>query len=213
MKPTQSTQSIQNLDLVTAVDLNYVENSKGKPVYHFIYSSQLYGTMFAVYAKFSGKEVKARKANAFEIQAISMRILNYRGCLNVGFTGHLLTEEVKPDIGITVGFTVKGACTVFEKDAPLKRPITVEKGKRQLVTFLRNVFPLPDYEGYLDERGDEKSKLLTGIEPPVSPWFDTEFNDRDGVDLYNTHYKEGMHGAPHRIVGFRCNSSRVNFYY
>ena len=37
--------------LVTSVDLGYFENEE-KPVYHFIYGSQLYETLFGVFAKF-----------------------------------------------------------------------------------------------------------------------------------------------------------------
>jgi hypothetical protein len=220
-------ESFKDLELVTAVDLNLKEmkvDNITKPVYHFIYASQLYGTLFSIYAKFDGSPIDAGKF--FEINKISLKLLNYKGCINIGFTSHELQLDEKRE---NLFFQVRGTSTLIQKELDLKKtspnkPFTVPKEVLPYrLVFNRILHPLPDFDGYLDEREENVSSQLS-IEPPPSPLFDIEFNDRDGVDLYNHHLKPGMlryvgkkEGDTSKEVqvaaGIRCNSSNVNLYF
>lgn len=215
-----------DLEFVTAVDLNYtmddfIENEvkNTKPVYHFIYASQLYGTFFGIYAQFVREENKVDDQKNFKISKIELKLLNYKGIINIGFTSHSHSQDRD---GTRITFRVRGASSNFEKPLILDPPITVEKGKRTLIIFNRILQPLPDFDGYFDDRQrsddsqcSEASSKLTD-EPPISTLFDSEFNDRDGIDFYNNDLKPGLYENDNETlmaVGHRCNTSKVNLYF
>jgi len=220
---------LSELELVSTVDLSYVS---AKPTYHFIYASELYGTLFTVYAKFDWKKITLDGKEAAEITMITLKIVNYKGTLNIGFTGNKLYCDDQPKEGVdtyNITFCVRGANAVVDKyfdfqeeedeqkeqgakDYSIPR-IQIAKGQRFPLTFIRILFPLSDFEGYLQERTDRSARLLKNLETPVTPIFDTEFNDRDGVDFYDRDLKPGMFVPFEEAVGYRCNTSRVNLYY
>lgn len=59
-------------ELINNINL---ENDKD---YQALYSSQLYGTFFMVYGKFKAKKSQ-ENSNAYHIQSLKLRILNYKG--------------------------------------------------------------------------------------------------------------------------------------
>lgn len=60
---------------------------KNQSDFQSIYSSQLYGTFFAVYAKFTLDE------NDEKLQTIELALINYKGDYNLGLVENKITEE------------------------------------------------------------------------------------------------------------------------
>jgi hypothetical protein len=212
--------NVKDLQLITSVDLGYSPTSK--PAYHFIYGASLYGTMFAIYAKFDGKEIPDGSPSAFQIEKIIFKLVNYKGCINIGFTTHNIDCEYKDDDKhYRINFGVQGASTLVDKAFDVKiqntnEPLLVRKGQRVRVIFVRTLFPLPHYDGYLDRRYEmpiPQDPLALAEEPPVTPLFDTEFNYRDGAYLWHQPFKPGLFDPSHPAVGYRCNESEVNLLY
>ena len=67
--------------LVNTIDLSNPKPN-GSDIYQAIYSSQLYGTFFMVFAKFNTKAV----SKGYEIQSITLRLMNYKGPINIGIS-------------------------------------------------------------------------------------------------------------------------------
>ncbi len=66
--------------LVNTIDLsNSKETSK---FYQSIYSSQLYGTFFVIFAKFKTKKI----SQGYKIKNITLRLMNYKGPINLGIS-------------------------------------------------------------------------------------------------------------------------------
>lgn len=200
--------AIKDLTLVSTVELM----NRGDSTYHFVYASQLYQTLFAVYAKFIGDPIiLPDKRKVFSISGITLKLINYKGNINIGFTSH--DADWEPDTS-TLTFGVRGISTTVDKDIEFEDHIIVEDGKRFPIIFSRVLFPLPDFEGYLEDRnGSSVNGSQIKSEPPISQLFDTEFNDRDGIDFYNRELKPGMFDPSHGIVGNRCNFSDINLLY
>lgn len=219
------------MELVTCVDLEYKKKGD-KPVYQFIYASELYGTMFAIYAKFEYSQVTLPDGPAVQIDKIDFQLVNYKGSFNIGFTGHRVQCEkaINTKTGeefYNVFFIVRGASATFdtnldysrteqdeaekEKTEKIKIPglykdvMQVKKEKPLLVVFNRILIPLPDFQSYFDERDSSRptSTPLDNMEPPVTTIFDTEFNDRDGSDFYNRELKPGF-------PGYEKNGHKIN---
>ena len=203
--------AIQDLDLITTVDLSYVGEEK-RPVYHFIYASQLYGTLFAIYAKFDGKN----DGKTFEINTITMRLINYKGIINIGFTNDfsIRGKDINSDDflmkGNEINFGVRGTSLDVEKIVPLSPPIVLTKGVLLPLMFNRTLHPLTEFQTY---QGRSAGPL--GTEPPTTELFDSEFYGRDGSDFYKQEPREGMDGYQppplrHSIIGGRCLQSNVS---
>lgn len=61
--------------------------------YQSIYASQLYGTFFAVYAKFEVADINPSDG-VYKLTGLRLKILNYKGIVNLGIVqGHLLPVE------------------------------------------------------------------------------------------------------------------------
>jgi hypothetical protein len=206
------------IELATTVDLNYRISSDGKPVYHLIYASQLYGTVFAMYGRFEGREINIDADKAFAIDKISLAILNYKGIINIGFTENDFGWDID-DKQDNFFFGVMGTSTKVDHEVPLADPIVVKKGTPIQMTFNRTLRPLPGFDGYLSNRpahSPNPSGLLTAT-PPILPLFDSEFNDRDGTDFYNKDLRLGMAGYNNvrmsLVAGRRCVHSNVRLLY
>ncbi len=205
---------IHDLDLIASVDLSY-QGKKKKPVYHFVYASQLYGTIFAIYAKFEG--AKMEKKEAFRIEKVLLRLVNYKGVINIGFSKKDQIVRKPDDDGIdNLYFVLQGACINSEKKYIFTKPIEVEKNKPFPIIFNRLLRPLQKFERYLVSRkGDPvSSKIVT--EPPITELFDIEFNDRDGIDFYNRELKPGMISSDEFEMlnpGGRCQTGNVSLIY
>lgn len=210
--------NLRDLELVTSVDLSYASSRMGMPAYHFIYASQLYGTMFAIYGKFEGREVNINQEKAFQIDQASFKLVNYKGCINMGFAGgfSLLKESGNNGVDYRIDFSVRGASSIvddvfhFGEDESL----IVKRGECVQTLFVRTLLPLPDFERYLDKRENANGKQdpwELDDEPPITQFFDSEFNYKDGAYLYNQPIKPGLFDPRIPAAGRRCNESRVNF--
>jgi hypothetical protein len=202
--------AIQDLDLITTVDLSYTGDGI-KPVYHFIYASQLYGTLFAVYANFVG----TNNGPNFEITKITMRLINYKGLVNIGFTDDISLRGKDFNAGDAlmevneINFGVRAASKVVEKILPLAAPIILINGISIPLVFNRTLYPMQEFQSF-----QTRSAGNLGEEPPLTDMFDTEFYERDGVDFYKHAPKEGMEGhIPPALgtffIGPRCRASNV----
>ena len=66
-------------NLIGYINLNDTEN------YQAIYNSQLYGTFFSIYAKFTKvKSAKDDMLDHHKLEKIDFKIINYKGLLNIG---------------------------------------------------------------------------------------------------------------------------------
>jgi hypothetical protein len=203
-------QTITNLDLVTAVYLNPSKIKPKKTVYQFIYAGQLYGTFFAVFATFKGKKTGSGPNESFVINKMHMELVNYKGIVNIGFTKR--KPEWRTDDPNLLEFFVRGASrTVNQKHDFGDQPIIVKKGELRRIIFGRTLLPLPAFEKYLKKRSSNSGRLLDG-EPPIAPVFDSEYNTRDGIDFYDNDIRPGLSRLKGLdAVGYRCNTSNVNF--
>lgn len=188
-------------DLVTCVDLNHTKPNdpeKFKDVYHFLYASQVYQTLFAVYGKFEFS------VNDLKVKGVDLQLLNYQGLMNVGFC------EVDPnDIPNTrktedFYFGVQGGSTkrsiYLEVTDPAGNPTEIQltKGKHTRIVFSRILYKLPNFD---------PSKIDVN-----SIWFDTEFHSRSGTEYYNNNLHPGMAGNKW-VSSPRCRESYVNLIY
>lgn len=74
--------------------LNLCDNSN----YQAVYFSQLYGTFFGVYAKFTCKDDPDAPDNVYVMDTIDFKIVNYKGLINLGIESvKKLPDEVVTD--------------------------------------------------------------------------------------------------------------------
>jgi hypothetical protein len=217
MAVIKSKEPIKNMELITSVHLSSkVVNDNGYPIYYFVYASQLYQTLFAVYAQFIGEETTVGGEGAFAVQKISMKLINYKGILNMGFIDE---PEWVPEKKV-LNFQVTGNTTDVNREYDFgKSPLIVNVGVPYKLVFNRTLRPLSGFEQFLDNQ----SGIINSIEPPLTPLFDSEFNERDGVDFYKSEPKPGRvdyKGTQEEylemippFVGIRCNTSNVNLHF
>ena len=86
MKKTTKPTFIGNIDL---------ENERD---FQAIYSSQLYGTFFMIYAKF-----KSKSSTKYELENIELKLLNFKGLLNLGLTRARFVQIKDADEKVTGG--------------------------------------------------------------------------------------------------------------
>jgi hypothetical protein len=180
-------------NFITSLDLgnNVVLDgpAKGKPVNHFVYGSSLYGTMFGVFCQINGQDGN----NSFKIDSLLLKIINYSGVLNIGFwTGGTVARNNRFDIqrGV-IHFAVQGANIIDELSIPTPSLEVREKEPVTLI-FKRTLHPLDGFLSFNDGNQDPTRQSTEII--PKKPVFDTEFNHRNGVDLYFNQLRPGMFG-------------------
>lgn len=69
------------MELINNISLS--PTNCGENIYQPIYSSQLYGTFFIVYANFETSE----DSDNYFLHKIKLKIINYKGLINLGITG------------------------------------------------------------------------------------------------------------------------------
>jgi hypothetical protein len=174
-----------------------------KPIFQFVYGTELYGTLFGVFARF-----KVEKDG--KIKSVKLQLFNYRGMINVGFTTDALTYRPS-DKSIT--FIVQGTARSRTHKITFNPPIPMTPGKRFPITFRRILRPLP---GFVKAIATYGSKPKTPIPPTAITsydLFDSEFCYRSGQDCFAQPLRAGMEGA--KIGGTRfpsahCFESQVN---
>jgi hypothetical protein len=238
--PPKSLDPITALDLVTSLELThrsstamvkvkvlnkdgvvtgekYEEQTRG--CYHFIYGSTLYGTPFGVYGQFDS--VAKDGGAALQVTGLTMRILNYQGVLNIGFTDeappvYIKVEKDEKVVDRIIRFGVQGASgkeNTFIDLTPSQ--LIVKKGERVRLTFERLLIPLAGFTALGDTRVQLPAPKQTDA------LFDTEFRYRNGIDHSPQIIRDGMKqpdpvtvdnmagGSPQ----FRCLTSTVNLLY
>jgi hypothetical protein len=210
-------EPIKDLEFVTSVDLGiYVSKSKKKP-FHFVYGSQLYETLFGVFAKF---DVEDDKQGTYLIKGVSLRIFNYKGPINIGFTSNKLYLDVLQE---NLYFAVRGTSRKVRAKLKFSTPIVVKEGKRLPLTFNRILYPLPGFEFNIRERNTRNLRSRSKKSIPQRPLFDPEFQYRSGVDYFDHALKPGMLGfedidmervKDHTMFpSLRCSQSKVNLFH
>ncbi len=166
---------------ITTIDLSkpFDEN-----IYQFIYGSQLYGTSFAVYGLF---DCTPFEDNSTKINRIRFKLINYRGCVNIGVDhieeliirkGNLLLPVIKIFVRpLTPSFK---SIDYYIKDEDLR----VSNDQPFFVKRLAMPFDSRIVGSNESGRGQEKI------------FFDTEFNYRDGYFETFEPKREGHADAP-----------------
>lgn len=203
-------------NFITTLDLKnlVIQNGpdKGELVEHFIYASSIYGTTFGVFCKIEGEELNK---DSFKINTLLLRIINYVGVINIGF----LNNEVGQSHSAydrkreTVSFAVQGANSCDELSIDLKsEKVIVTSIVPVTLTFERTLHPLKDFVAL---NKDVPSRTEQSAYPvPKKDLFDTEFNYRNGVDLYYQLLRPGMLGfesTRQPLPSPRCHQSFVRF--
>ncbi len=209
-------KNLEKSSLETSVDLGYVKNGN-KSVYQFIYGSQLYGTLFGVFARFHTKT--SRNDNSYLIREISLLLINYHGTLNLGFTIH----EPYFDGRDNVYFAVRGGEKLYKKRFKLDKTIEIEIGKQFPLVFNRILYPLPGFEFDINKRNSRDNSVPLKINIPATSVFDSEFQYRSGLDYYDNELRPGMLGFDglsmeslrntHPFPSGRCHQSNVSLKY
>lgn len=187
------------------------------PVFQFVYATQVYGSLFGMYARFKITDM----GDKCRLDEMTLKILNYQGVINIGFTPHDVLIDQGEEIKIFFG--VMGASMNYDKVVPIKQELLVDKGGRLQVNFCRILYPLADFAPYIDLSPDRDvhNKLEDPI--PASPLFDSEFQARSGLDYFNNPLRPGMAGYDSfrldnaafsvKIASIRCTQSIVNLLY
>ncbi|MBA4053137.1 MAG: hypothetical protein C0490_00340 [Marivirga sp.] len=229
MKKKTITQEIP--ELVTAFDLKNSGTDK-KPVYQFIYASQLYGTLFAIYGRFK----TTTKGKACKINELTLTLLNYQGVINIGFTpdkpyypphySQKAKDEKSEERESMLYFGVMGLSMLREKIIPIKPALIIEEGERHKFTFNRILYRLEGFSGNNPpvKTGGDFGKPDGKV--PDTPFFDAEFHARSGVDYFQNPLRPGMADYEHLtlkhlhttiakfdVASPRCTQSIVNLYY
>ena len=178
-------------NLRASVDLSC--NSSGEhPVYHFIYGSQLYGTVFAIYGKFNIEF--AQEEGGCKVWSIELKLVNYKGILNIGFTKKKPILHVDKEGNNNIYFGVRGASKLTTQTICFSTPLIVTSIPNFL-TFKRILYPLKGFKFDLCERlchGNLEKPLSRPI--PHEKYFDTEFYYRNGDEYYYRVLRPGMYG-------------------
>ncbi len=172
--------------------INFNENSRGQA----IYSSQLYGTYFAIYALIKSQQVTKELKNpesgntevikGYNLESMGLKIVNYKGVINLGITkAELLpvfitdsTEgvEKKIQVGLKLNIEVQGLHgdmdNFFKVDFP-KKIDTIHQGTNiETSRFLRPMH-LAKSIGSKFPSPETGKQLMNGV-------YDEEFYYREG---------------------------------
>jgi hypothetical protein len=188
--------------LLSSVDLHNSNLARPdgttEPIWQFVYGSQLYQTLFAVYANF---RTAVAPGGGLLVYDVKLKLVNYQGVLNIGFIDE--KEPVhRPDLK-KVYFGVRGGSPLTEitcpfvnsATPPVPTPLTVRPGttNAQPLTFCRMLYPLEPFHFPLgvNTRRPYDEEVQAGV--PVVSVFDTEFQARSGMDYYNQPDRAGMY--------------------
>ena len=201
-------------NLIASFELTNV-GTKEDPVFQFVYATQVYGSLFGMYASFKITDL----GDKCRLDEMTLKILNYQGVINIGFTPHdVLIDTSGPEPKIFFG--VMGASMDYEKIVPIKQELFVPKVGHLQVTYCRILYPLADFASTIDLNPDRDVRNALKDPIPASPLFDSEFQARSGLDYFNNPLRPGMVGYDgfafdnlkdsSKIASIRCTQSIVN---
>lgn len=162
-------------------------NLKNQNDKQFIYSSQLYGTFFNIYAQ------PILNENETELITLRLFLINYKGHLNLGL---LKTENESQSIELNEG-KVEFKVHV--------RALETINGEEESVNLNFNGIRLDEIKEWVVDR--ELHPIENGVrsgESTLNQVFDTEFFDRDGI-----FFTERVNPENSKSPGPRCKTSYI----
>ena len=143
------------MNLVSTVNLS---NEKD---YQSIYSTQIYGTFFAIYAKFTLSDTDK---DYYTLEKIDLVLVNYKGLINIGLTEceYKYNEDSKSAI-------LKVEVRALHKNKKLEVDCGNKKFKRDGTSVLdvdRRVLPMKGGKTMENEVFDEEFYYREGVENP-----------------------------------------------
>lgn len=217
-----NTSAGNELELVTALDITN-SGTDEKPVYQFVYGSQVYGTLFGIYGRFKITDLGDEK---YSVNELTLMLLNYQGVINVGFTAadpYYEYRKATPDFPehsrIYLGIT--GLSMIRSKTIPIEPKLIRTKRDRFRFTFIRLLYPMNEFESQVTAYTDFGKP---SGEVPNTAVFDSEFHARSGVDYFQNPLRPGManydsltlENLRSDIIEFaspRCSQSYVNLFF
>ncbi|WP_405411727.1 hypothetical protein [Maribacter sp. Asnod1-A12] len=218
-------------EIMTSVDLTHNPTE----AYHFLYASQLYNTLFAVYGKFNYKEKSSSENQTITIDNIDFKLINYKGNVNIGFSDTMKDNKVYntlhlPSNSINLGsdaiyFEVQALTGKLEATVKLFEPIVIRKGDNHNLKFNRLLVPIDGL------RFDSNNKDYSLQDPKGNCYderegvFDSEFKYRDGLTYFDKQPQQGVYSNPltldilkseelnSNIASPRCHQSNVYLVY
>lgn len=218
---TLNTRLSNGMKMVTSVDLLNTGTAPD-PVFHFLYASQAYATLFAVYGRFNYTLVGGR----CRIDSIDLDLFNYSGIFNIGFIDEdpVYRNNTTEDFvlfGVRAMSTKRYARVSFRPaDTGLPEFFVDKNTPRQLI-FDRHLYKMLGFDNTnMDITDPANGKLKLNI--PETPYFDDEFYNRSGADYYRHGLREGQSETAlrnivipraSRVASPRCTQSIVNLIY
>lgn len=178
------------------MDLNFATsitcNESAKNVWQAVYTSQLYGTFFVVYAKFSADSKKRH------IKNIRLRLVNYKGPINIGIyeaefdsnrkkvklreTPNSSEKEINV---VSLKLKLQGLNDVTIVNDPVSIDCSLETDKVYYFEVNRKLIPLDDMNPFKGNVFDTEFYYRDGLRPPIPKnWEEIEGlgDDKDEVE-------------------------------
>ncbi|WP_405566505.1 hypothetical protein [Polaribacter sp. Asnod6-C07] len=158
------------MKLINYVNFGDSENAQA------IYSSQLYGTYFSIYALIETSEHEDSKNYKYNIKSIKLFLMNYKGVINLGITRAIIEPifDNKIQIGAKLDIEIQGKYEMinelFEVDISNDFIGLNIKSKINTSRYLRPMHIGKDEDSTVNNRD---TPLSSGI-------FDSEFYFREG---------------------------------
>lgn len=212
----RSVRLSNDLQMIVTADLR-VSGTPTDPVYHFVYASQLYSTLFAVYSRFNITPLGDR----CRVDSIDLDLFNYNGAVNIGFIDEDPLYKVDGQNKYVL-FGVRGMSTKRSARVSLAVPgqpeVIVERNIPTRLTFSRYLYQMFGFYNTPADIIDTVTGELD-LKVPDLDHFDTEFYSRSGSDYYRDPLRNGQTEtrlkdiAPARVASPRCTQSDVNLIY
>lgn len=155
-----------------AATVNFTDTAN----YQAIYSSQVYGTFFVVYGKFMIRE----EEGLYLLEGANLRVVNYKGLINVGIT----KAKLQIQLDMATGENIGGRLIIEIQGVPQNDPATTDVDVE--INGVNNVIPFPKATSYLwvdrrMKRLHDRTGMSQDAENLLKNIFDEEFYYREGV--------------------------------
>ncbi|WP_394747123.1 hypothetical protein [Spongiimicrobium salis] len=166
------------IDFNSNIRLMPSENSR----FQTVYASQSYGTFYAIFARFTVKDifeedsiVKKKKL----LERVELKLVNYKGLLNMGLVRETEADpnayEAEAGVkSLLIKVNVKGAAggdTTDSDEILFNPPVVIENG--MYLSLIRELISLA---------GEDRAEFSENpLNPEIGGVFDQEFYERDGL--------------------------------
>ncbi len=188
--------SLEQMDMFTSVFISEKNFSKGTGLvpYQFLYASQLYQTIFAVYGTFNFEKCSSK--DKICLKDVTLRLVNYKGPINLGLTDLECLNYYDNSQGHNIYFGVQACSKKLQKTVTCEEKIEIVQGEPTRVTFNRILIPM---DGKLFDPKNRPTPIPLKEE---QEYFDEEFHFRDNPNLGNRPLMPGMYG--YQNFGAKC---------